>query len=102
MTVRINVRAKPYYNGTKVLDGNKYKMTFRWNTRTEKWYMDLKGLNNTVEINGIALICGKELVGRFGYYELGELWVIDNSGAGEDPNYADMGGRFTVEYTPLV
>jgi len=99
--VKINVRANPYYTGTKALDGNTYRLTIRWNTNTQKWYMDIKGITNTIERDGIALLPGKDLLYQFGYSELGELWVIDNSGAGENPNFDDMGGRFTLEYTPL-
>jgi hypothetical protein len=101
-TVNINVKVNPYYTGTKVLDGNTYKVTIRWNTTTEKWYVDIEGLTNDVDLKGIALVGGKDLLSPHGYGDiLGELWVVDNSGADEDPNYDDMGGRFTVEYTPL-
>jgi len=100
-TVKISVRDNPYYRGTKALDGNTYTLTVRWNTYTEKWIMDLEGATNDVAIMGIALVGGKDLLAPFGYRELGELWVMDNSGADEDPNFADMGGRFTLEYTPV-
>jgi hypothetical protein len=102
MSVRINVRpSNAYYRGTKSLDGNKYIMTFRWNTTTEKWYMDMRGLNNSVDIKGDALLCGKEILGKHGYYQLGQLWVVDNSGADEDPNFSEFGSRWTLEYTPV-
>lgn len=101
-TIQINVRANPYYRGTKALDGNTYVLSLRWAAHTSKWYLDLVGTTNDVDIKGIALMGGKNLLARFGYAELGELWVIDNSGADEDPNFADMGGRFTLEYTTLV
>lgn len=100
-TVTINLKKKPYYNGTKTLDGNAYKFRFRWNVRTEKWYMDIEGLTNDVDIKGVALLGGKNLLAPFGYLELGELWMVDNQNANEDPNYDDIGGRFTLEYTPV-
>jgi len=100
-TVIISVRANPYYRGTKALDGNTYTLTVRWNTHTEKWHMDLVGATNDVEIRGVALVGGKDLLAPYGYRNLGELWMVDNSGADEDPNFTDMGGRFTLEYTPV-
>lgn len=100
--IPINVRQKPWYEGPKALDGNTYRFTISWNLETEKWYMDLKGLNNTVEVNGIALLPGKNLLAPYGFYQLGELWVIDNSGANEDPDYDQFGSRWTLEYTPLA
>jgi len=99
--VLIGMTPNPYYTGTKVLDGNTYLLTVRWNTYNLKWYMDITGLTNTVDINGIALLPGFDLFEKYGYSELGSLNVVDNSGANEDPNFDDMGGRFTVEYTPL-
>ena len=101
MTVLINCRANPYYNGTKSLDGNQYLLKFHWNTYTEKWYFDIQGVNNDVDIKGIALLPGRDLLAIAGELNLGELYVVDNQGAGENPNYDDIGSRFTVEYTPV-
>jgi len=101
MTVNINLRQNAYYEGTKTLDGNTYHLTVRWNTTTEKWYMDVEGLNNDVDIKGMALLCGKDLFEPYGYIALGNLWMVDNSGANEDPNYNDLIGRWTLEYTPV-
>jgi hypothetical protein len=102
MTVPINLRVRPYYRGTKTLDNNSYNLSIHWNVNTSKWYLDIVGITNDVSIKGMAILAGKNLLAPYGYYELGELWVIDNSGANEDPNYADIGVRFTLEYTPLT
>lgn len=101
-TITINVKANAYYSGTVPLDGYMYEVTVRWNLNTEKWYMDLVGLNNDVDIKNIGLLPGKDLLAPYGYIELGTMYLIDNSGAGENPNYADIGGRFTLEYTEVV
>lgn len=101
-TFALGMIANPNYSFTRVLDGNNYQINVRWNVYTSKWYMDLIGLNNDVDIRGcIALVGGKDLLAKYGYNELGQLWVVDNSGAGEDPNFDDIGSRFTVEYTPV-
>lgn len=101
MTIRIRTLANPYYKGTKALDGASYLFRIHWNITTEKWYMDIKGLSNDVDIKGIALLTGKDLLAPFGYGgQLGELWVIDQSEGNEDPNFDDMGTRWTLEYTP--
>ena len=101
-TIVINVfPSEPYYRGTKVLDGNTYEMLIKWNTFTEVWYMNIKGKNNTVDIKGIALLPGKDLFERYGEYQLGNLWVIDNSGKNEDPTFDEFGSRWTLEYTTV-
>lgn len=101
MTTTIKLKVNPYYSGTKELDGNVYKLKLRWNMHTEIWYLDLTGLTNDVDIKGIALLPGKDLLASHGYYQLGQLWVIDNQGANENPNYDDIGTRFTLEYTAV-
>jgi hypothetical protein len=100
--IPINVKKNPYYDGVKSLDGEKYRLDFRWNETTEKWYFGIKGLSNNVDIAPcIALLCGKDLLAEHGYLELGQLWVVDGSGANEDPTYDDFGSRWTLEYTPV-
>ncbi|MCP4712578.1 MAG: hypothetical protein GY869_28470 [Planctomycetes bacterium] len=102
MPIDINLKVNPYYRATKTLDGNAYALRVHWNTYTEKWYMSIEGLNNDVDIKGIALMAGKDLLAPYGYSdELGELWIIDNQEGNADPNYDDIGARFTLEYTPL-
>ena len=99
--ILINVKTLPYYTGLKTLDGNRYRLRISWNLYTEKWYLQIEGLTNDVDIKGIALLCGKDLLAAHGYRELGELWVIDNSGANEDPDYDNFGSRWTLEYTSI-
>lgn len=98
-TTTIKVAQLPYYTGRVTLDANDYKLQFSWNLETEKWYLNIEGLNNDVDIKGIALLTGKNLLASYGELELGELWVIDNQGGNEDPNYDDFGSRWTLEYT---
>ena len=100
--MKINVQPIPYYTGTKVLDNETYRLTIWWNITLEQWYMNLDGItDSTVAIHGMALLPGKNLLEKFGYSQLGELWVYDNSDAGDNPNFDEFGSRFTLEYTPL-
>jgi hypothetical protein len=64
--------------------------------------MGIKGVGNDVDINGIAMLPGKDLLGKHGYYQLGQLWLIDNLGLDENPDYDNVGGRWTLEYIPLA
>ena len=60
MTVLINVKPKPRYQGFKQLDGAVYRLTFWWNVETAKWYMSMQGVANDVDIKGKPLLCGKD------------------------------------------
>ena len=55
-----------------------------------------------MDVKGIAILPGKDLFAAFGEYQLGTLFLIDNQGANEAPNFDDICSRFTLEYTPLV
>lgn len=100
--MKINVHpGKAYQRGSKVLDGNNYRFTFRWNTTSEKWYMDIVGISNNVDIRGKACMCGKDLLKQHGYSELGQIWIIDNLGQDTDPDFDSFGARHTIEYYPL-
>jgi len=100
-TLSIKTYPKPYYEGTKSLDGIPYKFRVRWNTRTQKYYLDLTSLvDSAVTIRGMALLPGRNLLARYGYgHLLGALWVVDTSGANENPTYAGMGDRWQLQYT---
>ena len=103
MTIRVPTYPNPYYKSTISLDGASYLYRIHWNIYTSKWYMGLKGLSNNVDIANcdMALLTGKDLLAHRGWGgQLGELWVIDQSDGNEDPNYDDMGTRWTLEYTP--
>ncbi len=103
MAITIKMRANPYYTDSVSLDGAVYKRRIHWNLTTEKWYMDIDGLNNSVSIKGIAVLPGKNLFDIGGYSgQLGELWLIDsaNPDKPENPTYDDMGTRWVLEYTP--
>ena len=103
MTQKINIEPTPYYTGVKSLDNNNYRLTVRWNIYMQQWYLDIDGISDrSVKMHGIALLPGSELIGKFGYSQLGELYVYDNSDANENPNFDEVGSRFTLEYLPLT
>jgi len=92
----------PYYEGTKSLDGVPYRFRIKWATSSETWYMHMTSLvDSNVTLRGIALLPGKDLFARYGYsHLLGNLWVVDRSGANENPDYYEMGVRWELRYFP--
>lgn len=100
--VEIKLREIAYYEGTKSLDGIPFKFRVYWNTYTENWYLSMTSLlDATMTIRGIALLPGKDLLSSHGYgSKLGELWLEDTSGAGENPTFVGMGDRWKLRYYP--
>jgi hypothetical protein len=102
MIQEIKTRSVQNYGAIKTLDGNTYRFRFHWNTHTKKWYMWILGLNNAVDIKPIALLPGKNLIAQGGWGNiLGEIWLVDKSGAKENPTFEEMGTRWVLEYTTL-
>lgn len=105
--MQIKIKELPYYEGTVSLEGSTYRIIVKWmgseyRTSEGKWYLDLIGIVNDIEIRGIALLVGIDLLEPYGYgITFGRLEMVDNSGANEDPEYVGMGDRWTLEYTEL-
>jgi len=98
----IGLRELAYYQGNTTINGRTYKLTLKWNGNTEKWYMDIKSVTGPVDIKGVALLVGIDLLAPYGYSDIiGPLEIIDNSGANEDPEYEGIGDRWTLEYTEI-
>lgn len=93
----------PYYDGVKTLDGNQYRIKVRWNSTTEKWYIDITSVSDpTISIKGKALLPGKDLLGPHGYGNiLGQIWVEDTAGTTDNPDYEGLGYRWRLRYYPL-
>lgn len=101
--MQIKLKELPYYEGTVSLEGSTYRIIIKWNGETEKWYLDLIGIVEDIEIRGIALLVGRDLLEPYGYgITFGRLEIVDNSEANEDPEYEGMGDRWTLEYSELV
>lgn len=94
--------SKPYKNFTKTLDKNSYKLTFRWNGTAAKWILNIKGLTNDVEVNGIALVTGINLLKPFAIKELGGLNIIDTFETNTDPTRYSLGNQHKIQYIVLA
>ena len=102
--IEFNLRKKvPYYEGTKTLDGRQYRVVVHYRDHTGKWYIELTSVSDPdVSIKPLALLPGKNLWAQHGYDNiLGELWVEDTTGEGENPTYEGMGDRWRLRYYPL-
>jgi hypothetical protein len=95
------VNGKNYYYFNTTLDGVIYKFTIRWNNTDLAWYLSIASVIDTsVDLKGIRLICGIDLLYQYHILKLGGLYMIDNDNKLEDPNFADFGTRFTMMYLP--
>ncbi len=85
------------------LDGVYLTLTFRWNDRTEAWYLDIATEDGEPIASGRKIVIGASLFQR-GVRDsddrlpLGRLWAKDTSGAGVRPGRNDLGTRVKLYY----
>lgn len=81
------------------LEGRDYDLTFRWNQREDRWYLDISS-------NGQALLKGLKLIADWPLFRAqtsellppGELIAFDQTGKGRDPGLRDLGSRVELFY----
>lgn len=92
-----------WYSELVDLAGVIYLLTFAWNTRDERWYMDIAQEDGTTLINGIPLVVDFPLLSRFASNLLpaGMLMAVDNTGGGEEAEDEDLGDRVKLIFYPV-
>jgi hypothetical protein len=82
------------------LDDEIYTINLRWNFTDTAWYMDIIGINNTVDFKGLKLVSGVDIFFPLAITELGRLFVVDLEEKNKDPDYDLFGDRFQLIYVP--
>jgi hypothetical protein len=95
----IPVDSSPYRSITMDLDGAFYFISTRWNFTDSAWYMDLESTDPAgVQILGMKLLVGHDFLSPFAITELGEMYIIDEQGAAQDPTEESLGDRHKLFY----
>lgn len=67
--------------------------------KTGQWYIDIEG--GEVNIKGMPLVTGCDMLGAMAYTTIGQLWVVDGSTKLSDPTYDSLGTDHKLVYVPL-
>ncbi len=106
MIVEVELQQDVAHFGFAVeLDSITYQLSFRWNARAGRWFLDVRdGDGNALRL-GVAMIPDAPLLRRFGLGDAsrrtrsstrpipGELMLVDTHGFGADPGFEDLGRR---------
>lgn len=86
------------------LDGVSFILAFEWNDRDSTWSLNLLDSESNPIITGVGLRVGLPLLTRYTGIAgpAGVLEVIDTTGKGLDPGFADLGERVQLLYTPIA
>lgn len=90
----------PSYQFRSELDSTTYTILIRYNSRMDRWVMDLNTENNTPLITGIILVLGTSLLARFqidGIPE-GDLFLINIENENTEGNRNNFGDNVQLFY----
>jgi len=92
------------YTQQTVLDGILYTLSFRWNSRSGRWFVDITDATGVILVAGICLLAGVALTSlrkHISGMPQGDFFVIDETGAERSPSLDDFGKEIKlVYYTP--
>jgi len=80
------------------LDGHTVEITLRWNLTGRYWTFNLTGQTLTDEVKGAAITNGVDLLQPYAIRELGQLYCVDGKDLGEDPDFENLGARWSLIY----
>lgn len=82
------------------LDGVKYTLSFRFNTRLSQWIMDMATSDGTILLAGIPLLLGIDLLARFQSADIpqGNLFLINLESEYSECGRNDLGTNCLLMY----
>lgn len=84
------------------LDGTVYGLSFHWNSRAGRWFMDIATAEGEALASGIKLVSGTALTYRRREttpgMPLGHFLVMDETGAGRSPDLETFGKDIKLVY----
>lgn len=82
------------------LDGDSYRLRYRWNSRVSRWMIDLRTIDDQPILAGATLLMDRPLLGQNDHADRppGELIAGDPSGNRNPPGLYDLGVRAYLYY----
>lgn len=83
------------------LDDEYFVLTFRWNHRAQRWYMDVADTTGVMVASGLAVCADTPLTAHLAGYDRmprGILVAVDGTDSGIDPGLEELGQRVKIVY----
>lgn len=85
------------YDQRVELDGEEWLISFRWNSRIDRWFFSIDGLDGVPRLTGAAVSLNVPLSRRAVNGPLGEFIALSESGD-DPPGLLDLGARVKLYY----
>lgn len=91
-----------YYAMAVTLGELEFRLTFAYNTRDARWYMDVAKSDGTALVSGVKIVADHPLLLRYTNIDLpvGYLVATDSTGEGIEPEKDDFGDRVKLVFIP--
>lgn len=91
-----------FYTQRTTLSGVSYLLTFRYNSRMDRWLLDIADANAQLLLAGLPILGAWSVAGRFAGLirglPLGHLAAADLTGAQRDPQENTLGSDVPIFY----
>jgi Domain of unknown function (DUF6983) len=93
-------QTESWYEQRVRLDGVVYSLRLAWAERERRWFADLRTASGQVVFTNRKVVADRPLTERLTSLlrPAGEIWCVDRSGAGRDPDLRDLGARCLLLY----
>ena len=93
-----------FYAMTVALGENDYRLSFAYNTRDERWYMDIAQADGAALVSGVPCVVDTPLLLRYTNPALPEGYLIatDTTGEGIEATKDDFGDRVQLTFIPAA
>lgn len=88
------------YNFLIGLEEIQYTFTVHWNVTASAYFLDIYSATNSVDIKGIKLVPGIDLLAPYPINDLGSMYLIDYSGNDSEATFDSLGSTHQLLYTP--
>ena len=91
-----------WYTFNVTLSGVAYTLRFRFNTRSNRWIMDIADASNNDILNGMTMLINVDLTYNYrtaiSKLPPGQFFVIDNTGKNNQPTQYSFGTTHSLVY----
>jgi hypothetical protein len=95
----------PWYDFTMTLDNVRYTLGMRYNSRMDRWFLDIGDAQANPLVVGICLLTGRLLTSQYTSQGLptGYFFVVDNKSSGKQPGMQSfVTGTHTLYYASII
>lgn len=94
------------YEFSSNLDGVRYYLQFRYNTRNDTWHLTLKDANKDVLLAGIPCLTNVDaMITQYALDDvlgLGDIVIADSVDGKNDPSFDNFGDTVSAFYTSIL